>query len=93
MSAESEAGFAALQRGDVVGAIEHLERACNADPNDYQSCLYLGAAYGQANRHMDAVTVLTKAVQLQPANAQARYNLAIALETAGYKEQALTAAQ
>lgn len=82
-----------MQSGDVSGAIVHLEQAAAADPNDFQTCLYLGAAYGQAERHRDAVTVLTKAVQLQPANAQARYNLAVALESAEYREQALTAAR
>lgn len=82
-----------MQSGDVSGAIAQLEQADAADPNDFQTCLYLGAAYGQAGRQMDAVNVLTKAVQLQPANAQARYNLAVALESAGYKEQAMTAAQ
>ena len=93
MSAETDAGLAALQNGDVAGAVTQLERATNIDPNDFQACLYLGAAYGQAGRQMDAVTILTKAVQLQPANAQARYNLAVAMESAGYREQALTAAQ
>jgi tetratricopeptide (TPR) repeat protein len=93
MSAARDAGYLALQNGDVSGAIAQLEQASAADPNDFQTCLYLGAAYGQAERQMDAVNVLTRAVQLQPANAQARYNLAVALESAGYNEQAATAAQ
>lgn len=92
MSAARDAGYAALQSGDLGAAIAQLEQAGAVDPNDFQTCLYLGTAYGQAERHMDAVTVLTKAVTLQPANAQARYNLAVALESAGYKEQAITAA-
>ena len=82
-----------MQSGDVSGAIAQLEQANAADPNDFQTCLYLGAAYGQAERQMDAVNILTKAVQIQPANAQARYNLAVALESAGYQEQATTAAR
>jgi len=82
-----------LQSGDLEGAIAQLEQAHNAEANDFQTCLYLGAAYGKAERHREAVTILTEAVQLQPANAQARYNLAVALESAGYPEQAKTAAQ
>ena len=93
MSAARDVGYTALQSGDVSGAIVHLEQAVAADPNDFQTCLYLGAAYGQAERHWDAVTVLTSAVHLQPANPQARYNLAVALESADYPEQALTAAR
>lgn len=93
MSAETDAGLAALQSNDIPGAIAQLERAVAADPTDFQAQLYLGAAYGQAGRQMDAVTAVTQAVTLQPSNAQARYNLAIAYESAGYQEQALVAAQ
>lgn len=93
MSAARDAGYSALQSGDLEGAIAQLEQAHTADPGDFQTCLYLGAAYGKGERHRDAVNILTTAVQLQPANAQARYNLAVALESAGYNEQAVTAAQ
>ncbi len=93
MAAETDAGLAALQSGDINGAIIQLEKAVAIDPNDYQAQQYLGAAYGQAGRQMDAVNALTQAVTLQPSNAQARYNLAVAYESAGYKEQALVAAQ
>ena len=91
MSAESDAGLVALQRGDAAGAVASLEQAVAADPNDYEAHLYLGAAYGQVGKQMEAINVLTKAVQLQPANAQARYNLGIAMEGSGYREQAQTA--
>ena len=91
MSAERDAGFAALQQGDVATAISTLETARQRDTNDYQTLLYLGAAYGQAERHTDAVTTLTEAVHLQPSNAQARYNLGVSYERAGWKEEALTA--
>jgi len=37
---------------------------------------------------MDAITTLTNAVQLQPTNAQARYNLGTAMERGGYPDQA-----
>ncbi|HZO87048.1 MAG TPA: tetratricopeptide repeat protein [Chthonomonadaceae bacterium] len=93
MSAELDAGLAALQRGDYATAIVSLERTCQLDPNDYNAHMYLGAAYGQSQRNDDAVRVLTQAVYLQPANAQARYNLGVALERAGWPNQALEAMQ
>ena len=93
MSAERDAGFAALQQGDVATAISTLETAKQRDPNDYQTLLYLGAAYGQAERHTEAVTSLTEAVHLQPSNAPARYNLGVAYERAGWTAEALTAMQ
>lgn len=88
MSAERDAGLAAMQSGDIETAIQQLELATQQNPNDYQASMYLGAAYGQAKRHTDAVTILTTAVQIEPANAQARYNLGIAMEQGGWVEQA-----
>jgi tetratricopeptide (TPR) repeat protein len=93
MSLERDEGFAALQRGDIAAAVEQLEIACQQTPDDYYAHMYLGAAYGQAEQHSNAVTVLTRAVELEPANAQARYNLGIALERAGWPQEALTAFQ
>src|ERR1051326_6858022 len=89
MSLEREAGYEALQSGDILTAIAQLERACQQNREDYEAHLYLGASYGKAGRHRDAIDILTQAVQLQPANAQARYNLGIAMESGGYKEQAI----
>src|SRR5262249_9636431 len=93
MSEARDAGYAALQQGDVATALARLEQAAQQTPEDYLAHLYLGAAYGQAGRHAEAVQALTRAVQLDPANAQARYNLGIALERAGWREQAVTALQ
>src|SRR5690349_5279054 len=93
MSAERDAGFAALQREDIAVAIQQLEAACRIDPSDYEAHLYLGGAYLKAGRQMDAINSITRAVQLQPANAQARYNLGVAMESGGYKEQAIQAFQ
>src|SRR5579871_3834122 len=93
MSEARDAGYQALQQGDVAGAVARLEEAAQQNPQDYLAHLYLGAAYGQAGRHAEAVQALTRAVQLDPSNAQARYNLGIALERAGWREQAVTALQ
>ena len=93
MSAERDAGLAALQQGDAATAIASLESANQREPNDYQTLLYLAAAYGKAERHTEAVTAMTSAVQLQPSNAQARYNLGVSYELAGWKPEALTAMQ
>ena len=83
MSQQREAGLAALQSSDFTGAIPLLEEACQIAPEDYDSHLFLGAAYGGAGRQMDAINALTKSVQIQPANGQARYNLGVAMERAG----------
>ena len=88
MSTHRDAGLEALQSSDYTGAIPLLEEACQIAPEDYDSHLFLGAAYGGAGRQMDAINALTKSVQIQPANGQARYNLGVAMERAGYSDQA-----
>ncbi len=93
MSAERDAGLAALQKGDAATAITALESANEQQPSDYQTLLYLAAAYGMTERHTEAVTAMTQAVTLQPANPQARYNLGVAYERAGWTAEALTAMQ
>jgi Tfp pilus assembly protein PilF len=93
MSAERDAGLAALQNGNAAEAIPYLERAADSAPNDLQTLLALGAAYGQTGRHADAVRTVMQAVTMQPSNAAARYSLAVAYANAGHTEYALTAAQ
>ncbi len=91
MSVDRDQGIAALQQGDPATAIAALERATQADPNDYQAVTFLGAAYAKAERHNDAVQALTQAVTIQPSNAQARFNLGVALQKAGWADQAVQA--
>ena len=89
MSEARDNGIAALQQGNYALAISLLEADHAANPGDYDTCVYLGSAYIQGGRPMDAVGVYTKAVHLQPASPQARYNLGVAMEASGYPEQAL----
>ena len=93
MSAEREAGLAALQKGNPAEAVPYLERAVGAAPDDFQALLQLGAAYGQTGRHPEAVRTVMQAVTLQPLSPAARYSLAVAYANAGHLEYALTAAQ
>ena len=88
MAGERDSGLRALQSGDVDGAIRLLETACSMAPDDYQACIYLGAAYSKAGRSSDAIDITSHAVELQPSNPQARYNLATAMERGGHPEQA-----
>jgi hypothetical protein len=83
MASERDEGLAALQRGDFHTAAMQLEAATGQDPNDFQAYLYLGGVYHQLQRYADAARALTRAAELQPANAQARYNLGVAQEQSG----------
>ncbi len=81
-------GVAALQRGDTATAIARIEQAVTYHPLP----LYLanlGAALRRANRTLDAVAVLRRAVSLDPMMGEARCNLASALCSQGAWEEAL----
>ena len=54
---------------------------------------FLAASTINMGRHLDAVQALTRAGELQPTNAQARYNLGIVLEHLGAADQAQAAYQ
>ena len=83
MAREREEGLAALQRGDLPTAAILLELVVRQDKEDFESHLYLGGVYHQMRRNGDAVRVLTRATELQPDSAQARFNLGVAQEQSG----------
>lgn len=88
MATELEQGIELFKKGNVAGAITHLEAAIEQNPQDYSACQYLGAAYQSLGRYDKAVEPMRKAALLQPNMAQARYNLGLALEHAGQSGEA-----
>lgn len=93
MSGEIESAIQSMQRGDVDNAISLLQSFCEHNPQNYDAHMYLGAAFGKAGRPLDSIRILTKAVEIQPGNPQARYNLALAMEHGGYIDHALSLLQ
>lgn len=91
MVTERDLGIEALKRGDSATAVQHLQRACQAEPRDYRIFLYLGAAYGELQRMDEAVRALQAAAAIQPDAAPVQYNLGIALERAGRFPEAAAA--
>ncbi len=100
-SSEAVAGLAllALRAGRFLDAIELLERAAALDPGRASLQSDLGAAYlarydaGEADATdvVSALAALDAATALDPALAEARYNLALALERLALEEQAVKA--
>lgn len=91
MPQDFETGIEALRNGDTTTAIAALERATREDSTNYEALAHLGSAYVQAGRHSEAAHVLLQAVQLRPSDARARYNFGVALQKAGWNDQAKTA--
>jgi len=88
MAARDE-GIAALKAGDPRLAVELLARAVGENPQDGQALAYLGAAHGQLGALPQAVECLQRAAALAPGSAGIRFNLAMALEKAGRRDEAV----
>lgn len=69
-------------------AIEAADRAMALLPDDAMSLDTLGVVYTQANAHAKAIAVFRRAVELMPARATFRFNLATSLTFAGEMEAA-----
>jgi hypothetical protein len=92
MAARDE-GIEALKGGNAALAAQLLGRAVTENPQDAQAHAYLGAAFGQLNQLQQAVESLQKAAALAPQSAPMRFNLGMALEKAGRRDDAVAAYQ
>jgi tetratricopeptide (TPR) repeat protein len=83
-----QAGLASLRAGRFEEAIANLQKALQADPNDFETWTYLGAARARMGEHDLSRQAFGKAVQIDPQSAKARYNLGQAHQMAGDIEAA-----
>ncbi len=84
-------GMVLEQMGDYAGAEAALRKAIAADPDDFSAHLYLGAILYFRRDMSGARIQLEQALQLQPASAQARYELALVVRAEGHFDVALKA--
>jgi Flp pilus assembly protein TadD len=81
-------GLIARGEGRAEEAVPYLEKVLAQDPRDVGANLTLGQAYLQMRRFDDAVEVFRTAVEAEPYNVSAVYNLGVALNRAGHREEA-----
>lgn len=86
--AEYVLGELARQESQWAEAIEHFSRAAKLDAGFGDAFLGLGVSLISAKRFTDAIPPLQTAVKLEPKNPAAHYNLAMAYNRAGRKEDA-----
>jgi tetratricopeptide (TPR) repeat protein len=86
--AEYVLGELARQADQWPDAIDHFSRATKLDAGFAEAYLGLGSSLSSEKRFAEAVSPLETAVQLQPENPVAHYDLAIALTRAGRKQDA-----
>jgi tetratricopeptide (TPR) repeat protein len=76
-------GGALGNRGDLAGAIPHLQRAAALRPHRSRDQAHAGLALLRAGRAADALPYLERAVAGQPENLEAHANLGLALTEVG----------
>ena len=86
--AEYVLGELARQESQWAEAIQHFSRATELDAGFGDAFLGLGISLLSAKRFPEAVPPLQTAVKLEPRNPAAHYNLAMAYNRAGRKEEA-----
>ena len=83
-------GVASLQSKNFGSALEALEPYVQANPNDFRGCLAFGivlkAQSGQTDRARDQ---LTRCIELDPSNSEARYQLGLLYKSQGENNQAI----
>ena len=86
--AHSNLGVALARQGKFADALAAFERATQADAEEPDYWLNLGLLQLRATQPEAAIAPLRRALTLQPADAEARALLALALEQAGRAEEA-----
>ena len=88
-AAWSDLGQALKAQQDDAGAFAAFERAATLDPHDASAQARLGAEYLHRNQPHDAVIHLQKALEIDPTDQTALFNLQMALRADGQEEQSL----
>lgn len=86
-------GIVAAQTGRHALAIERLERAIEASPDQASCYCNLGSSYAALGRHAEAITAFEQALALDPTYAMACNNLGNALRECGKPEAAIASLQ
>ena len=84
-------GLVARGEGRAEDALPYLRKVLDKDPRDVGANLTLGQVYLQLRRFDEAVAVFEVAVAAEPYNVSAVYNLGVALNRAGRREEARAA--
>ena len=77
------------EQGSTAAAEQHYRAACESAPDHETAAFNLGVALEDLGRIDDAIAAYTKALALDPDNADAHYNLAGIHEQRGDKQTAL----
>ncbi len=78
------------QRGALDEAIEHMERAVDAKPENVEFKLYLASFYEEVKAYEKAEALLQKAVQMDPENPKVHFRLGVVYDKQGRKQESIS---
>jgi tetratricopeptide (TPR) repeat protein len=87
-ASEFQLGQIAQAQGNTADAKTHFERAVSLSPAFVQALIALGKIHLQNKQYGEAISALTRATQLQPANESAHYALLTAYRDSGQMDKA-----
>lgn len=85
---EFQLGQIAQVQGNTAAAKPHFERAVQLSPTFVQALIALGKLKSQAKQYDQAINLLSRAAELQPANESAHYALLTAYRDSGQMDKA-----
>lgn len=85
---EFQLGQIAQVQGNTAAAKPHFERAVQLSPTFVQALIALGKLNSQEKKYDQAISLLSRAAQLQPANESAHYALLTVYRDSGQMEKA-----
>ncbi len=80
-----------LTNGDAVKALPLLENSAKAFPNQFDTRFAFGRALLATDKYQSAIAELQSAIKLRPEIAEGYYQLGLALQRVGRREEAKTA--
>ena len=89
-ASEFQLGQIAQVQGNMADAKPHFERALALSPTFVQALIALGKIYSTNKQYGEAISVLTRAAQIQPSNEGVHYALLTAYRDSGQMEKAKT---
>ncbi len=85
---EFQLGQIAQAQGKTADAKSHFERAASLSPRFVQALIALGNIHSRDKQYAQAISVLTRAIQIQPASESAHYALLTAYRNTGQMDKA-----
>jgi tetratricopeptide (TPR) repeat protein len=87
-ASEFQLGQIAQAQGKIADAKLHFERAVSLSPAFVQALIALGKMHLQNKQYTEAISALTRATQVQPANETAHYALLTTYRNSGQMDRA-----